>query len=61
MKNSSVKANFKLTSRTTMYHLVDDNIEHKKTKGVNGNAVATIIHNFVEKEMFETFDEEDSK
>ena len=26
-------------------HLVDDNSEHKKAKGVNKNVVATIIHN----------------
>ena len=26
-------------------YLVDDNIEHKKTKGVNKNIVATISHN----------------
>ena len=26
-------------------HLVDDNSEHKKTKGINKNVVATISHN----------------
>ena len=34
-----------VTLRTKMYSFLVDNNEHKKTKGVNENVVATISHN----------------